>query len=62
MEGHLAYCAPPVISHRLSTIREADQILFVEAGEIRKQGTIEELLNADGRYGPAADGSAVVML
>ncbi len=39
-----------VIAHRLSTIRSADQILVVEAGEIRERGTHAELVSLDGRY------------
>ncbi len=39
-----------VIAHRLSTIRSADQILVVEAGEIRERGTHEELIEMNGRY------------
>jgi subfamily B ATP-binding cassette protein MsbA len=39
-----------VIAHRLSTIRSADQILVVEAGEIRERGTHTELVAMNGRY------------
>ncbi|MET7338174.1 ABC transporter ATP-binding protein [Nonomuraea sp. NPDC005650] len=39
-----------VIAHRLSTVREADQILVVAAGRIRERGTHEELLLAGGLY------------
>lgn len=39
-----------VIAHRLSTVRAADQILVVEAGEVVERGTHAELLAADGRY------------
>ncbi|MBE1515534.1 ABC transporter ATP-binding protein [Nesterenkonia halotolerans] len=39
-----------VIAHRLSTVRAADSILVVEAGQIVERGTHPELLDADGRY------------
>jgi ATP-binding cassette subfamily B protein len=39
-----------VIAHRLSTVRQADQILVVDDGQIRERGTHEELLAAGGLY------------
>lgn len=39
-----------LISHRFSTVRMADQIAVLEAGELAEQGTHEELLEAGGRY------------
>ncbi|MEV8540042.1 ABC transporter ATP-binding protein [Streptomyces sp. NPDC051572] len=39
-----------VIAHRLSTVRSADQILVVEAGQIVERGTHDQLLAAGGRY------------
>jgi ATP-binding cassette, subfamily B, bacterial len=39
-----------VIAHRLSTVREADLILVVEAGRVVERGTHLELLAAGGRY------------
>ncbi|MER5430073.1 ABC transporter ATP-binding protein [Streptomyces sp. NPDC002588] len=46
LEGRTAL----VIAHRLSTVRTADLILVVEAGQIVERGTHEELLTAGGRY------------
>src|ERR1700748_2492028 len=39
-----------VIAHRLSTVREADQILVIESGQVAATGTHEELLAAGGLY------------
>lgn len=39
-----------VIAHRLSTVREADQIAVVDGGRIVQRGTHEELLAAGGVY------------
>ena len=39
-----------IVAHRLSTIREADLILFVKDGSIVEQGSHRELLQKNGFY------------
>lgn len=39
-----------MISHRISTIKDADVIYYLEDGTVVEQGTHEELLEREGRY------------
>lgn len=39
-----------VVAHRLSTIRNADQIVVLNNGEIVEKGTHDELISIDGHY------------
>ncbi len=39
-----------IIAHRLSTVRRADRILFLEGGQVIESGTHLELLAREGRY------------
>jgi ABC-type multidrug transport system fused ATPase/permease subunit len=38
------------ISHRFSTVRRADRILYLQNGHIQEQGTHEELMRSNSRY------------
>ncbi len=46
MSGRTAF----VIAHRLSTVRKAHRIVFIENGQIVEEGTHDELLSLGGRY------------
>ena len=46
MQGRTSF----VIAHRLATIRNADQVIVIDEGEVVEQGTHDELLSQQGVY------------
>ena len=48
-----------VIAHRLSTVRDADQIVVLDAGRIAERGTHDELVSLGGRYAEMVERDAI---
>ena len=39
-----------MVAHRLSTIKDAQKIVLINGGNIREQGTYEELISKKGEF------------
>ena len=50
LDGLMANRTTLVIAHRLSTVRDADQIVVLDEGKVVQRGTHRMLLRSDGEY------------
>lgn len=50
LKNVMKQCTTVIVSHRLSTVEHADEILFLDKGRIIERGKHDELLNAKGAY------------
>jgi ATP-binding cassette subfamily B protein len=49
-----------LVSHRVSTLRDADRILYIEDGRIVEEGTHEEMVAARGAYADMVNRQALI--
>ncbi|SFB14555.1 ABC transporter ATP-binding protein [Clostridium frigidicarnis] len=50
LNNHKKHCTTFIIAHRISAVKNADLIVFMDNGEIIEKGTHTELLSLKGKY------------
>ena len=49
-----------IIAHRLSTVREADKVLFLDGGRVVEEGSFDELSHSNGRFAALLRASGIL--
>ena len=49
-----------IIAHRLSTVREADLVIFLDHGQIAEMGTFNDLSQSNGRFAALLRASGIL--
>jgi glucan exporter ATP-binding protein len=49
-----------IIAHRLSTVREADKVLFLDNGRVVEEGSFDELSQSNGRFAALLRASGIL--
>ena len=46
-----------IIAHRLSTVKKCDKIFLFDKGELKDEGTYQELIRTSSKFRASADNS-----
>jgi ATP-binding cassette subfamily B protein len=49
-----------IIAHRLSTVREADLVVFMDHGQVAEMGTFNDLSQSNGRFAALLRASGIL--
>jgi ATP-binding cassette subfamily B protein len=49
-----------IIAHRLSTVREADLVVFMDHGKVAEMGTFNDLSQSNGRFAALLRASGIL--